>query len=715
MAVGLQWRRRATAGARTGTGPTATAGDPDRAGHFRGDIQGLRAVAVGLVVAAHLLGWPRGGFVGVDVFFVISGFLITGLLLRELERTGRISFRDFYVRRVRRILPVALVTLLVTVAAMQLLIGGSRAQQTLVEAGFAAVFAANVHFAAAGTDYFAASAPPSPLQHFWSLAVEEQFYVVWPVLLLLVALAAARLARRPRPAVAVASAVVVVASLAWSVVGTTLSPETAYFSTATRAWELGVGALLAVGARRIAALPVPALTLAAWTGLLGIAAAALLVTDDTAFPGFAAALPVGGAALLIAGGSRAGRWAPGELFLSHQPFRYVGDVSYSLYLWHWPLFVVATALVPLDSPVSRLALVAAALALAATSYHLVEQPVARSGWLLREDEKWRRHTSAGTSDHRPLTPRTAWAVGLSLLAAGTVTGALLGTPTAATAVADTADDRPLDEQIDGALTAESWPALEPSIDEVLSGSRTPEDVRPCAGAVDLDVEECTWGPASADRTAVLIGDSTAVAYVPALQEFVESADGEWRVVSAAMNGCEFVDVTIPHSTSVDAACPERKDDAVALVERLQPDLVVVTHAYIGHEDADGQELTPAAWATSLEGYLEQFSADAGELVLMAPPPQGRNPEECYTRLSSPKDCVSSVNDEWSELAAAEEGMARSLGAVYVDSRPWFCSDDGECPIFVGSTLTRFDGLHVTADYARKIAPTMAEALEDARP
>ncbi len=233
---------------------------------FRPDIQGLRALAVVVVILNHLFGWPAGGFVGVDVFFVISGFLITGLLYREHERTGRISFVDFYRRRVKRIIPIATIVIVVTVAISFVVYFTARAQSILNDGVWALLFASNWHSAFQGTNYWADDGTVSPLQHYWSLAVEEQFYVVWPWLIVAAFAVASRRSwdgRARRSALLVLMGTITIASFGWAIAQTITNPGFAYFSTFVRAWELGVGAMVAIAAPVLSKIP------QAWCTLLG--------------------------------------------------------------------------------------------------------------------------------------------------------------------------------------------------------------------------------------------------------------------------------------------------------------------------------------------------------------------------------------------------------------------------------------------------------------
>jgi peptidoglycan/LPS O-acetylase OafA/YrhL len=375
------------------SGTTAGTEPARRTTHgIRPEIQALRALAVSLVVAWHL--WPDavpGGFVGVDVFFAISGFLITTLLLREVEATGRISLRGFWARRARRILPAALTVIGACAGATALLVPVTDWQHFFGDFRASSLYIQNWHLAAAAVDYFHASDGPSPVQHFWSLAVEEQFYLVWPV----VVLAVVAVTRR-RWALAVVLGAITLSSLVYSIVHTAANPADAYFATTTRGWELGAGALLALLPQRERS---PAVVRAAlsWIGLAAILVAAFAYSTATAFPGIAAALPVLGAVAVIRAGAPAGRGAPTALF-SLRPLQRLGDVSYAVYLWHWPLIVLAPYALgrELDTT-TRIAIVMLTLLLSLLSKTAIEDPVRRSRTLTAHGGRWTFAAAAAAS------------------------------------------------------------------------------------------------------------------------------------------------------------------------------------------------------------------------------------------------------------------------------------------------------------------------------
>jgi peptidoglycan/LPS O-acetylase OafA/YrhL len=347
---------------------------------FRPDIEGMRAIAVGLVLLFHGYGKPfTGGFVGVDVFFVISGFLITGLLLHEQIKDGRISIGRFYARRVRRILPASTLMVLVTIAAGYQLLGFISGNELADDAKWTAVFAANFHFGLIGTDYLGSQLPPSPLQHMWSLGVEEQFYLVWPSLFLLLVVIARKSRRRNVFGVLATSLLVVIgASFAWSVIETSSNATWAYFSPLTRAWELALGALVAVVGPTLARVPGWVYQLTAMLGLAGIIASALALTPSMPYPGWRVAIPVVSTALLIWAGCGNPRTVIGRA-LSVRPMQWIGARSYSLYLWHWPILMIAEQYAGHHlSPWQNSGLLLAAVAASATSFRLVENPVRNS-------------------------------------------------------------------------------------------------------------------------------------------------------------------------------------------------------------------------------------------------------------------------------------------------------------------------------------------------
>ncbi|CAM5441884.1 hypothetical protein SALBM217S_07203 [Streptomyces griseoloalbus] len=354
---------------------------------LRLDIQGLRAVAVTLVVVAHAgVSSLAGGFVGVDVFFVISGFLITSLMLREWKREGRISLGRFYARRAMRLLPASTLVVMATLAGSWLFLGPLRFAEYAKDAIASAWYVVNFRLADTGTDYFNTDVPPSPFQHFWSLAVEEQFYLIWPVLLIV----ALKIFRR-RALLAIPLLALAAASFAVNLHLTETSPSWAYFGSQGRIWELAVGALLALVAHRLNDIPRPVAAALSWAGLAAIAYAAVAFDDHTVFPGHNAVVPVLGAAAVLAGGAAGGRYGAG-LVLSLRPAVWVGGVSYAWYLWHWPLIVIVPAAAGFGEHEGPLRLIAAlgGLVLAWLTLKFVEDP-------MRFHRAFKAHAARGLS------------------------------------------------------------------------------------------------------------------------------------------------------------------------------------------------------------------------------------------------------------------------------------------------------------------------------
>ncbi|HEX4431750.1 MAG TPA: acyltransferase, partial [Frankiaceae bacterium] len=492
-----------------------TPASPRRAG-FRPDVQGLRAIAVLAVVAYHAR-FPgmHGGFVGVDVFFVISGFLITGLLVADVERTGKVSFREFYARRARRILPAAILALLVTLFVSYLVLPPLQIPGAARDAVAAAVFVANFRFAAQSTDYLGAHAAPTPFQHYWSLSVEEQFYLVWPALLHVAAVLGRR---RARAVMTGLMAVIAAGSLAACVLLTHSSEPTAFYLLPSRAWELAFGGLLALAGSPLVRLPRPAAALLGWAGLAAIVWSVFSYGGATAFPGWAATVPVLGAAALIASGTRSGgaaRHGPTGL-LGTKPLQSLGRVSYSWYLWHWPALVLGAVLLG-DGVATRIAMVALSLGLAYLTQRLVEDPVRRARGLLR-------------------APRATITAGVALSAAAALIGvfAIQSAPRPVGHAAPVAAPRLLDAKSGVSVPTSSertaapsrfaaLQSLEKPIQRVLSGaakpSGVPSNLTPSLSGARLDQQKpffdgcdlsftsatsgaCTYGDTAANRTIV---------------------------------------------------------------------------------------------------------------------------------------------------------------------------------------------------------------------
>jgi peptidoglycan/LPS O-acetylase OafA/YrhL len=358
--------------------PGTAAGDRS----YRPDVEGLRAVAVIVVVFFHsrLPGFP-GGYVGVDIFYVISGFVITGVLLRKVESRGSVDFGDFYARRARRILPAAGLVLICTVLASYQWLGFIRGAEVASDAQWCAVFLGNLHFSSVGTNYLQSQLPPSPLQNYWSLGVEEQFYVFYPAAIGLCLLTFSSVKIRTK--ILIFTAAVIVVSLGWSVYQTSTNPSVAYFSSLTRAWELGLGGFVTAGTTYWLRIPRSVAICLTWAGIVGMAVAVTQFSSATTYPGWAAALPVFSAALVIVGGMSAGRWGA-ELFLGTAVFGWVGKRSFSLYLWAWPVLTIGVESAANGLNLAeRMLTVLVSVALAAITYALVENPIRHSKWLAK--------------------------------------------------------------------------------------------------------------------------------------------------------------------------------------------------------------------------------------------------------------------------------------------------------------------------------------------
>ena len=692
--------------------------------HLRGDIQGLRAVAVLIVIAGHAgVPFVPGGFVGVDVFFVISGYLIAGLLYREVLVSGGFSLGAFWARRARRILPAATLVTVVTVFASIAWMSILDSRQVVVDALWASGFAANIHFAQQGVYYFAQDTGPSPLQHYWSLAVEEQFYVVWP-LLLLACIGVTKLLSRgrthpsverlPRRAVVTMLVTITLASLVWSIVQTVASPATAYFSTFTRAWELGIGALIALvppsAVRRLAGRGVQAMALA---GAAMVVASCVLISETTPFPGIAAALPVGGTALLLLAGTGRVTTLPAAL-LATSVMRRIGDWSYSLYLWHWPALMLPEYAFQRElTPYERVLAIFVVFTLSAYSYRFVEMPF-RQG---RPAHRLRRRRAL------LLYPVSATLVVATAVASWMWTDARAG---------EGGNNPPITVEggTDDPLGTNTVALVRASVNAARDKRAVPSDLSPdllelrdsIAEVGSCDYEEnvralCPRGDPDADRTLVLIGDSHARAWIPAFNKIIEA--GDWQAYYLVKPQCTAAHVTVA-STESDQPftdCSDFQEWAMQQVISLHPDLVVVASSPPVNGVFDGDERHESIEATVpllRQGYDKLFlelSASAEQVALLRDVPKSpHDPATCLTNgTPSLDECMFKPEERSQLLGDVAVVSAESSGAMVVDPTPWLCYQ-GECPIVIGGKISYRDTDHLTTEYAAELWGELGTAL-----
>ena len=681
---------------------------PDQAGtapgdrRFRPDVEGLRAVAVLLVVIYHA-GIPgiHGGFVGVDVFFVISGFVITGLLLRERSSSGRTSLPDFYARRVRRILPAATLVIVTTVVATYVVLGVVSGDPTAIAARWTAVFLANFHFAAIGTNYLTAQQAPSPLQNFWSLAVEEQFYLVYPAVFLAVASLKSGVSLRVRLIAALLPIILV--SLILSAAQTATSPTAAFFSPFTRAWELALGALVAAATPALLRLPRSLACAMTWIGLAAIGFAAVSFTSGTQYPGTLVAVPVIGSALVIAGGMPVPSGGA-EAVLRLGAFQWMGRRSYALYLWHWPILILAAeavgkASLPFHQNLGWLGL---AVVAAMITHTLVENPVRHARSLLG-----RR--------------RRSLVLGAALMATSLIV---------ATVALDT---HAVHGRIAPRIAATTKPLSPTTLAQLVAAAPSitslPADLTPSLALVRYDwggpggscfatdhqssVPACEFGNPAGTRTLVLYGDSHAAMWFDAINLIADLSG--WKVVLLAKGNCPALDLAIQNPPDVGppsnrfVQCDQWHRFSLARMRSVRPDLVIVTEAV--HLGPGGRVYPAAVWGTATATMIRSLPVPAHRVVVLGNIPwhAGGGPQCLSLHPTDVQQCSGPNGPIYVQHNMAEQRAALATGARYVDTVPWFCA--ATCTDVIGHYQPYFDPFHVTASYATALAPILAGALD----
>lgn len=656
---------------------------------FRPDVEGLRAVAIVLVLLCHArVGAVAGGYVGVDVFFVISGFVITRVLVAELDATGGLSLVGFYARRVKRLMPQALAVIVAVVVGASLVLPPLLADQVAGDVMAAGAYAMNWRLSASAVDYFAV-AGDRPLDHFWSLAVEEQFYVVWPLLLLLLAL------RRPsgaRRRMLIAVAAIAAASFAFALREVHIAPESAYFSPAARGWELALGGLVAlVLAGRT--LPRRAATFVAWPGAAAIVLAATRFGPDTAMPGWPALLPTAGAAALIVAGAGAAPSRPTRA-LCARPVRSVGRISYAWYIWHWPVLVFA-------APRSTVAAVLVALGSvvpAVATYRWIEGPLRRSRFHL----------------HRPrLTLGVALACPALAAACGLALSASIASPSRLAA-----------GQVEGAAQL----ARTHAIQESAGGLRpTPREADADRGRSYEDgclVMErattsppCVYGDRRSRTTVVLFGDSHAMQFFPAFDAIARRR--HWRLVQLTKSGCPPPPVRVVYTLSGRdyRECVAWREYALRRIERVErPALVIAaSSAHYDVIDAAGRRISRDAGARALAaaygGVLGRLRDAAAHVVVLSDPPRPPlDVPSCVAQwLHRLRRCAFAPGAALARSRVVTAAVRRVKGVRVVDPAARLCLP-AVCPAVIGDVLVYRNTGHLTASFVVTLQRWLAGRL-----
>ena len=684
------------------TSPKARSSKPIRA-----DIQALRAMAVLLVVLNHF--WPSlipGGYTGVDVFFVISGFLITAHLRRELDATGRVRLATFWSRRVKRLLPAALLVLMVTLVAALIWMPVTAWQKTMVQIAGSGTYVLNWILAADSVDYFAAGTVGTPVTHYWSLSVEEQFYIVWPMLILTAMLfCRGRSARVRNVVLLTVLSAVAVASFAYATFSSWSDPTPAYYYTTGRAWEFALGGLLTFIPRLRSSTWSIGMSWLAW---VSFAATALLLNGSSGVPGPAALLPVLATAIVIVIGDSDARWAPTRI-TSIRPVQFVGDVSYSIYLWHWPLIFLLPFIIqrPVNS-VGRLAVLVAVIALAWLTKKYVEDPPRRSSAALLK---------------RPAVTLGAAAVSMVVLVALTLP-AYMSVDNRAAAASDRfesilAQAGPCfgaQAQLSGAECADSHRLSDPDLvlaDAVHRRLQIPNGTSCLSAQGDPKVTPCTFGAEDGAQSlnVALVGDSHADTWVDPLAAIAEPSG--LRITTYMQSGCpvsaddslQYAPATSP---SVIAGCRTWRNqviDDVATDPSI--DVVITTSKHKSFVHGSGGPVDDGS------GYLEAWTRwlEAGKRVVII--------NDVPDRVVDIPLCIAQ-NAGSADPCTAPAAPLTSPGPLevaydqfddpritFVDFTDAFC-DETVCHSVIGGVPAYIDPSHLTRSFARSFAPQFAE-------
>ncbi len=745
-----------TAEPRPGGVPGHGAAPRSRRQAFRPDIEGLRAVAILAVVLYHahvsILG---GGFDGVDVFFVVSGYLITSLLWRELNRDGRVSLSTFYGRRARRLLPAAILVVVVTALAARRWMTPLELPSVMKDGVASSLYVANYRFALQHTSYLAPTRVVSPFQHFWSLGVEEQFYLLWPLLLV----GASLVWRRPhryqhyrwrdarggragpdRVTALAVLATVTAFSFVLSVWLTHLNQPWAFFSLPTRAWELGAGGVLALAAPSVRRIPANVATVVGWVGLAVITLSFFVITPSTPYPGTAALAPVLGTVLVIASGEVAAvranavvrRQGPAKV-LARPSVRFIGRISYSWYLWHWPFLILAPYVLGYTLGLWQNLFVAALSGLAAAlTYAVVETPARTSAWLAAMPR--RSLATGGTlsaagalvcilvaanlaSLTGPGVARAATIHTNPIPSAGQLASSRRGSTPATTVDPLQAQISSINAQIAAQLAVGADITEVPSnLHPTLADANTddpPVYVDGCMDSyLDSSVQNCEFGDLASNTSVVIFGDSHAGMWFPAVD--VAANQHGWRLYTWTKATCPPLNLPVfsPELGRNFSECETWRQNVLARIQAVHPALVILG---VARHYSSVYGFTPyqLPWLQGLAEMVTTIRQTGAKVMVIGPVPKPPfNVPDCLSaHLSDAVACTEPVSTEINDAGmAAERSYVTAAGGTYLDVQPWFCTAT-RCAVILGNIEMWRDDNHISPEYSTFLGPAMSAQLQ----
>lgn len=631
---------------------------------YRKDIEGLRAIAILLVVAAHAdLTWIAGGFIGVDIFFVISGFLITRILVNEITNTGKINLLTFYARRLQRLLPTLILVILITGIALRFLLPHSLQLEQASAAAAATFWISNFHFALSESNYFGNQAETNAFLHTWSLGVEEQFYLFWPAVII-----AAYFFKKSITTLKIYFIAIIFISFLACVYISEQNSEIAFYMMPLRAWQFAAGALIFLLSNKMLLLQKMTVQGMAWTGISLIILSAIALKDNMAYPNFWAALPTLGAVLMLAAGSATVQTIPGKLIKS-PCMQFIGKVSYSWYLWHWPILTIGKTTLPHMGLSEKLLLALLSLLIATATYYYFENPI-RNWKVLASKPGWK------------IIAAFFIMIMANSLFVRWHTDAVRNTEKLAMHTYDAERDAPI---IYG-MGCDDW-------------------------YHSSAIKTCQFGNKEAKNTAVIIGDSIGLQWFPALEIIFNKP--HWKLIVITKSACPIVNTSIFYKRigREYTECAKWRNAALEIIAEISPDIL-----FIG----SGQEydISPTEWETGSQYILSKVKNHAKSIfIIRATPVLSFNAPQCLAQanqieaLGGYLNCKSTANIDknikaWSSI---KKSAATLPNVNFIDMNEVVCPDK-ICSAKIDNTIVFRDSQHLTATFAKGIASHLDSAI-----